>query len=81
MIDSLASNHDLIVTLEENSIQGGAGSAVTEYLNQSNQLVPVLQLGLPDIFVEHGKHSELLAECGLDQKGIELAISKKLESL
>jgi len=81
MIDSLASSHDLIVTLEENSIQGGAGSAVTEYLNQSNQLVPVLQLGLPDIFVEHGKHSELLAKCGLDQKGIEQAVNEKLESL
>jgi len=81
LIDSLASNHDLLVTLEENSIQGGAGSAVTEYLNQSGQVIPVLQLGLPDIFVEHGKHSELLAACGLDQEGIELAISQRLEIL
>ena len=81
LIDSLASSHDLIVTLEENSIQGGAGSAVTEYLNQSNRVVPVMQLGLPDIFVDHGKHSELLAACGLDQQGIELAISKKLNAL
>ncbi|MGB1192321.1 MAG: 1-deoxy-D-xylulose-5-phosphate synthase, partial [Pseudomonadales bacterium] len=81
LIDSLASSHDLIVTLEENSIQGGAGSAVTEYLNQSNRIVPVMQLGLPDIFVDHGKHSELLAACGLDQQGIELAISKKLNAL
>ena len=81
LIDSLASSHDLLVTLEENSIQGGAGSAVTEYLNQSGQVIPVLQLGLPDIFVEHGKHSELLAACGLDQDGIELAISQRLVSL
>ena len=81
LIDSLASNHDLLVTLEENSIQGGAGSAVTEYLNQSGQVIPVLQLGLPDIFVEHGKHSELLAACGLDQEGIELAISQRLKIL
>ena len=81
LIDSLASNHDLLVTLEENSIQGGAGSAVTEYLNQSGQVIPVLQLGLPDIFVEHGKHGELLAACGLDQEGIELAISQRLKIL
>ena len=81
LIDSLASSHDLLVTLEENSIQGGAGSAVTEYLNQSGQVIPVLQLGLPDIFVEHGKHSELLAACGLDQDGIELAINQRLEIL
>ena len=69
------------MTLEENSIQGGAGSAVTEYLNQSGQVIPVLQLGLPDIFVEHGKHSELLAACGLDQNGIELAINQRLTLL
>ncbi len=81
LIDSLASNHDLLVTLEENSIQGGAGSAVTEYLNQSSQVIPVLQLGLPDIFVDHGKHSELLAACGLDQEGIEKAINQRLASL
>jgi len=81
LIDSLASSHDLLVTLEENSIQGGAGSAVTEYLNQSGQVIPVLQLGLPDIFVEHGKHNELLAACGLDQNGIELAINQRLTLL
>ena len=81
LIDSLASSHDLLVTLEENSIQGGAGGAVTEYLNQSGQVIPVLQLGLPDIFVEHGKHSELLAACGLDQDGIELAINQRLKIL
>ncbi|MBT5923413.1 MAG: 1-deoxy-D-xylulose-5-phosphate synthase [Cellvibrionales bacterium] len=81
LIDSLAASHDLLVTLEENSIQGGAGSAVTEYLNQSGQVIPVLQLGLPDIFVDHGKHSELLAACGLDQDGIEQAINQRLASL
>jgi 1-deoxy-D-xylulose-5-phosphate synthase len=81
LIDSLAASHDLLVTLEENSIQGGAGSAVTEYLNQSGQVIPVLQLGLPDIFVDHGKHSELLAACGLDQDGIEQAINQRLTSL
>jgi 1-deoxy-D-xylulose-5-phosphate synthase len=81
LIDSLAASHDLLVTLEENSIQGGAGSAVTEFLNQSGQVIPVLQLGLPDIFVDHGKHSELLAACGLDQDGIEQAINQRLASL
>lgn len=81
LIDSLAANHDLIVSLEENAIQGGAGSAVSEYLNQSACVMPVLHLGLPDRFVDHGKHPELLAQCGLDQNGIEAAINERLKSL
>lgn len=81
LIESLAAGHDLIVTLEENAIQGGAGSAVSEYLNQSGCVVSVLQLGLPDEFVDHGKHSELLAQCGLDRQGIENSISHRLNTL
>jgi 1-deoxy-D-xylulose-5-phosphate synthase len=81
LIESLAAEHDLIVTLEENAVQGGAGSAVSEYLNQSGCVVSVLQLGLPDEFVDHGKHSELLAQCGLDQQGIENSISQRLNNL
>ncbi len=81
LIESLAAEHDLIVTLEENAVQGGAGSAVSEYLNQSGCVVSVLQLGLPDEFVDHGKHNELLAQCGLDQQGIENSISQRLNNL
>ena len=81
LIDSLASSHDLLVTLEENVIQGGAGSAVNEYLNRSACVMPVLNLGLPDRFVDHGKHSEQLAACGLDATGIEKAISVRLEAV
>lgn len=77
-ISKAAQTHELIVTLEENVIQGGAGSGVSEYLNQQNFSLPVLHLGLPDRFVDHGKHSELLAQCGLDHKGIEHAISQRL---
>ena len=61
LLDELAANHDLIVTLEENVIAGGAGSAVTEYLNSRDIDLPVLQLGLPDRFVDHGKHGVLLS--------------------
>ena len=56
---------------------GGAGSAVTEALAAAGVTVPVLQLGLPDTFVEHGDHGKLLALCGLDAKGIGQAILKR----
>lgn len=69
-----ADGHDLLVTLEENVVAGGAGSAVNELLMAEGVAVEVLNLGLPDAFVEHGKPAELLAECGLDADGIEAAI-------
>ena len=81
LIDSLASSHDLLVTLEENTTQGGAGSAVLEYLQQTGVTAPILQLGLPDRFVDHGKHKDLLASCGLDKAGIEQAIERRLVTL
>ena len=81
LIDSLASSHDLLVTLEENTTQGGAGSAVLEYLQQTSITAPILQLGLPDRFVDHGKHNDLLASCGLDKAGIEQAIKRRLLTL
>ncbi|SFM74290.1 1-deoxy-D-xylulose-5-phosphate synthase [Marinobacter zhejiangensis] len=79
LIRELAGEHDLLVTLEENTIAGGAGSAVTELLNQQGITRPTLQLGLPDRFVDHGKHGELLAECGLDADGVLSAIKQRLE--
>lgn len=73
-----AAEHELLVTLEENVVAGGAGSAVNELLAAEGIQVAVLNLGLPDVFVEHGKPAELLAECGLDAAGIEAAIRQRL---
>jgi 1-deoxy-D-xylulose-5-phosphate synthase len=81
LVQELAEQHDLLVTLEENAIAGGAGSAVCEFLNTGLINLPVLQLGLPDRFVDHGKHQELLSECGLDAEGIEQAIADRLQKL
>ena len=57
---------------------GGAGSAVNEWLLAEGINTPVLNLGLPDIFVEHAKPAQMLAECGLDAEGIEAAIRRRL---
>ncbi|WP_166268536.1 1-deoxy-D-xylulose-5-phosphate synthase [Marinobacter caseinilyticus] len=81
LIRELAAQHNLLVTLEENAIAGGAGSAVAEYLNAEGITQPILNLGLPDRFVDHGKHSELLAECGLDANGIQTSIEQRLERM
>ncbi len=74
MIERLARTHDLIVTVEENAIAGGAGSAVNEYLARVGLGVPIVNLGLPDQFIEHGDPKQLLAECGLDADGIHRSI-------
>ncbi|WP_348815128.1 1-deoxy-D-xylulose-5-phosphate synthase [Halomonas sp. H10-59] len=74
-----ARNHDLLVTLEENVVAGGAGSGVNELLLAEGIAVPVLNLGLPDVFAEHGKPAELLRDCGLDADGIEAAIRRRLD--
>ncbi len=66
----LAQTHDLLVTLEDNAVEGGAGSAVNELLATQARHPKVLNLGLPDRFVDHGSRDELLAECGLDAAGI-----------
>ncbi len=81
LIDALADDHDLLVTLEENVIAGGAGSAVTEYLNQQNRWMPVLQLGLPDVFMDHGKHGQLLSDIGLDAPGIVASVRQRIAQL
>ncbi|WP_111415502.1 1-deoxy-D-xylulose-5-phosphate synthase [Billgrantia lactosivorans] len=73
-----AAEHDLLVTLEENVVAGGAGSGVNELLAAEGVPVALLNLGLPDAFVEHGKPAELLAECGLDAAGIEAAVRARL---
>jgi 1-deoxy-D-xylulose-5-phosphate synthase len=73
----LARSHDALVTLEENVVQGGAGSAVLEVLAASDLRVPVLQLGLPDRFIDHGDSALLLKECGLDAAGVAAAIRQR----
>ena len=70
LVASLAASHDLLVTVEENTVLGGAGSAVTESLNNQRIVVKVLQLGLPDVFIDQGDHAQMLADCGLDKNGI-----------
>ena len=73
-------NHDILVTVEENSIMGGAGSAVNEFLNSQYINTPIINLGLPDYYVEHGKPADMLKECGLDAEGIERSIDKAREA-
>ncbi|WP_210395922.1 1-deoxy-D-xylulose-5-phosphate synthase [Motiliproteus sediminis] len=81
MLARLAASHSLLVTLEDNSISGGAGSAVNEWLAATGSHCQCLNLGLPDQFVEHGKVSELQRELGLDADGISARIQQRLERL
>ncbi len=81
LVRQMANSHELLVTIEENSIMGGAGSAVSEYLAAENLQKPILHLGLPDYYVEHAKPSEMLNECGLDAAGIEAAIRTRLAQI
>ncbi|MBO1249236.1 1-deoxy-D-xylulose-5-phosphate synthase [Comamonas denitrificans] len=73
----VAARHDALVTVEEGCLQGGAGSAVLEALAQVGVVKPVLQLGLPDQFIEHGDPAKLLALQGLDAPGIEARIRQR----
>ena len=77
LVTDLARRHDAIVTVEEGTVMGGAGSAVLEALAEARIDVPVLVLGLPDAFVEHGDPARLLALCGLDASGIEKSIVQR----
>ena len=79
LIGDMATSHQLIVTIEENTTMGGAGSAVNEFLISANYQIPILNLGLPDKFLEHGKVAEMLANVGLDAGSITNAIKKKLK--
>jgi len=78
LIFRLARSHELLVTVEENVVAGGAGSAVVEALAADAMSVPVLALGLPDHFVEHGDHQQLLADCGLDAAGILRCVRERM---
>ncbi|MBO2583253.1 1-deoxy-D-xylulose-5-phosphate synthase [Shewanella algae] len=78
LIRELAANHDLLVTVEENAIMGGAGSGVLEYLASQGICKPVLQIGLPDEFIKHGSPEEILTELKLDASGILEQIQNRL---
>ncbi len=79
-IRTAADSHDLLVTVEENAIMGGAGAAVGEVLLHYGYQLPVLQLGLPDRFLEHGKPADMLRDVGLDARGISASISTRLKA-
>ena len=77
LLDELARSHDAIVTVEEAALMGGAGSAVLEHFSERGVAVPVLQLGLPDRFIDHGEQGALLRSVGLDAQGIERSIAAR----
>ena len=81
LVREIAGSHELLVTIEENAIMGGAGGAVSEFLARENILKSMLHLGLTDVYVEHAKPAQMLAECGLDEAGIEASIRERLELL
>ena len=74
VVRELVATHAALVTLEEGAIMGGAGSAVAEALAAAGVVCPLLQLGLPDRFIDHGEQGALLASVGLDAVGIEGSI-------
>lgn len=77
LVKRLAADHDYLVTVEEGSVMGGAGSAVLEALAEAGIDKPVLTLGLPDRFVDHGDPAYLLQQCGLDAAGIERSVRER----
>jgi 1-deoxy-D-xylulose-5-phosphate synthase len=77
----VAAQHEGLVTVEDGAVMGGAGSAVLEALAAGGLAKPVLQLGLPDVFIEHGDPAVLMALQGLDAPGIEAAILKRFGAL
>lgn len=81
LLRELAHTHDALVTLEEGCLMGGAGSAVLEALQAQGLLLPVLQLGLPDAYIEHGDPAKLLSMQGLDAAGIERSVRGRFAAL
>lgn len=77
LLSELAETHEAFVTIEEAAIMGGAGSAVLEYFSRAGILRSVLQLGLPDSFIDHGDQKAILSDLGLDAVGIEAAVRQR----
>ncbi len=78
MIKKCVANHKVLVTIEDNTILGGAGSAVLEVISKNNLKCKTLCLGIPDNFVEHGTQEEIYKLCGLDKNSIIKRIVKQL---
>jgi len=81
LVAQLARTHALLVTLEENAVMGGAGSAVAESLAAQGIVVPLLHLGLPDRFIDHGDQNQLLASVGLDREGVLASVRARVATL
>ncbi|MNB68715.1 1-deoxy-D-xylulose-5-phosphate synthase [compost metagenome] len=81
LVLAMANQHDALVTIEDNVVAGGAGSAVAELLNAEDVLRPILHLGLPDAFQHHASREDLLAEAGIDATGIRAALLKRWPQL
>jgi len=79
-IEDIANTHDTIITIEENTIAGGAGSAINECMHRLGLRNRVLNIGLPNRYDEHGERGELLKECGLDEHGLEMQIDEFFRS-
>lgn len=77
LLQVLAETHRMVVTVEDHALMGGAGSAVNEYLAREGMVMPVLNLGIPDRFIEHATRAEMLAECGLNAPGIVAAVRRR----
>ena len=78
LVTELTKSHELLVTIEEGCIAGGAGAGVLEYVQQQALNTPVLNLGIPDSYIEAARHSEQLAECGLNKDGIIRSVAERL---
>ncbi len=81
LVLAMANQHDALVTIEDNVVAGGAGSAVAELLNAEDVLRPILHMGLPDAFQHHASREDLLAEAGIDAAGIRAALLKRWPQL
>ncbi|MFM7800962.1 MAG: transketolase C-terminal domain-containing protein, partial [Limnohabitans sp.] len=77
----VAASHQALVTIEEGALMGGAGSAVLEALQDASVNLPVLRLGLPDVFTDHGDPVKILSALGLDAQGIEAAVRNRFNHL
>jgi 1-deoxy-D-xylulose-5-phosphate synthase len=80
LVKQIALSHQCLVTVEENAVMGGAGSAVNEFLAKEHLLCDIINLGLPDTFLEHGNPDHMLKACGLDAQGIISSIKFKLST-
>ena len=80
LILELAESHKLLITLEENAVKGGAGSGINELLAAKDIVMPIINLGLPDTYLEHGIQADMLAACGLDAAGIVSSAQKAMDA-